>query len=70
MEISNGGSPRAYIFTACEERSSGRQLLDCSAPFGPDHLDFDGQAAENTFTGLIALNEVHGENLPGVHIWR
>jgi len=33
-------------------------------------MEFDGQTPEKTFTSLIALNEVHCERLPGLHIWR
>jgi len=33
-------------------------------------MEFDGQAPEKAFTGLIALNEVHCERLPRLHIWR
>jgi hypothetical protein len=44
--------------------------LDRFVPFGPDYMEFDGQAPEKAFTGLIALNEVHCERLPRLHIWR
>ena len=44
--------------------------LDRFVPFGPDYMQFDGQASEKTFTSLIAQNKVHCERLPGLHIWR